>query len=81
MLYFFTRILQEYDYRIYIRYLEYQCGQQMTSKTKLKGDIKMKKIICLITLAIALVCVLTACGGNKEAVATEIGRASCRERV
>ena len=31
----------------------------------------MKKIICLITLAIALVCVLTACGGNKEAVATD----------
>ena len=31
----------------------------------------MKKIICLITLAIALVCVLTACGGNKEAVTTD----------
>ncbi len=31
----------------------------------------MKKIICLITLAIALVCVLTACGGNKETVATD----------
>ncbi len=31
----------------------------------------MKKIICLITLAIALVCVLTACGGNKEIVATD----------
>ena len=31
----------------------------------------MKKIICLITLAIALVCVLTACGGNKEAVSTD----------
>lgn len=31
----------------------------------------MKKIISLITLAIALVCVLTACGGNKEAVATD----------
>ena len=31
----------------------------------------MKKIICLITLAIALVCVLTACGGNKETVTTD----------
>ena len=31
----------------------------------------MKKIICLISLAIALVCVLTACGGNKEAVTTD----------
>ena len=31
----------------------------------------MKKIICLFTLAIALVCVLTACGGNKETVATD----------
>lgn len=31
----------------------------------------MKKIICLTTLAIALVCVLTACGGNKEAVTTD----------
>ena len=31
----------------------------------------MKKIICLITLAIALVCVLTACVGNKETVATD----------
>ena len=31
----------------------------------------MKKIICLFTLAIALVCVLTACGGNKEAVTTD----------
>ena len=31
----------------------------------------MKKIISLITLAIALVCVLTACGGNKEAVTTD----------
>ena len=31
----------------------------------------MKKIISLFTLAIALVCVLTACGGNKEAVATD----------
>ena len=31
----------------------------------------MKKIISLFTLAIALVCVLTACGGNKEAVTTD----------
>ena len=31
----------------------------------------MKKIISLITLAIALVCVLTACGGNKETVTTD----------
>lgn len=31
----------------------------------------MKKIISLFTLAIVLVCVLTACGGNKEAVATD----------
>ena len=31
----------------------------------------MKKIISLFALAIALVCVLTACGGNKEAVATD----------
>ncbi len=31
----------------------------------------MKKIISLLTLAIVLVCVLTACGGNKEAVATD----------
>ena len=31
----------------------------------------MKKIICLIALAIALVCALTACGGNKEAVTTD----------
>ena len=31
----------------------------------------MKKIISLFTLAIALVCVLTACGGNKEAVSTD----------
>lgn len=31
----------------------------------------MKKIISLFALAIALVCVLTACGGNKETVATD----------
>ena len=31
----------------------------------------MKKIVCLITLAIALVGVLTACGGNKDAVTTD----------
>ena len=31
----------------------------------------MKKIISLFTLSIALVCVLTACGGNKEAVTTD----------
>ena len=31
----------------------------------------MKKIISLFTLAIALVCVLTACGGNTEAVTTD----------
>ena len=31
----------------------------------------MKKIISLFTLAIVLVCVLTACGGNKEAVTTD----------
>lgn len=31
----------------------------------------MKKIISLFTLAIAFVCVLTACGGNKEAVTTD----------
>ena len=31
----------------------------------------MKKIISLFTLAIALVCVLTACGSNKEAVTTD----------
>ena len=31
----------------------------------------MKKIISLLTLAIVLVCVLTACTGNKEAVATD----------
>ena len=31
----------------------------------------MKKIISLFALAIALVCVLAACGGNKEAVATD----------
>ena len=31
----------------------------------------MKKIISLFALAIALVCVLTACGGNKEAVTTD----------
>ena len=31
----------------------------------------MKKIISLFTVAIALVCVLTACGGNKEAVTTD----------
>ena len=31
----------------------------------------MKKIISLFALAIVLVCVLTACGGNKEAVTTD----------
>lgn len=31
----------------------------------------MKKIISLLTVAILLVCVLTGCGGNKEAVATD----------
>ena len=31
----------------------------------------MKKIVSLFALAIALVCVLTACGGNKEAVTTD----------
>ena len=31
----------------------------------------MKKIISLFALAIALVCVLTACGGNKETVTTD----------
>lgn len=31
----------------------------------------MKKIISLCTLAIVLVCVLAACGGNKEAVSTD----------
>lgn len=31
----------------------------------------MKKIISLLTVAILLVCALTGCGGNKEAVATD----------
>ena len=31
----------------------------------------MKKIISLLTVAMLLVCVLTGCGGNKEAVATD----------
>ena len=31
----------------------------------------MKKIISLLTVAVMLVCALTACGGNKEAVATD----------
>ncbi|MBQ3230868.1 MAG: substrate-binding domain-containing protein, partial [Clostridia bacterium] len=31
----------------------------------------MKKIISLLTVAVLLVCALTGCGGNKEAVATD----------
>ena len=31
----------------------------------------MKKIISLLTVAVLLVCALTSCGGNKEAVATD----------
>ena len=31
----------------------------------------MKKIISLLTVAMLIVCALTGCGGNKEAVATD----------
>ena len=31
----------------------------------------MKKIISLLTVAVLLVCALTGCGGNKEAVTTD----------
>ena len=38
---------------------------------KQKEKMKMKKMICVLTAAALLVCALTGCGGNKEAVATD----------
>jgi hypothetical protein len=45
--------------------------RQINANTKLKGYFQNEKNISLLTVAILLLCALTGCGSNKEAVATD----------